>query len=117
MPTAPAFAGGKLHTQTTGLYFIEDVKGRKADIGHFFFGEQNSGDVWVPPAGLVQADALRGPISYNAPATPSAATAPLRPSLLLEIRLSPDMGFLQSLFDLAAMALAAASLRNRHATI
>ena len=58
-------------------------------------------------AGLVEADALHAPLSDNAPATPNAATAPFRLlPLFLEVRLSPDIGFLQSVSDLASMAFA-----------
>ena len=61
----------------------------------------------VPSAGLVEADALHAPLSDSAPATPNAATAPFRPPLLFEIRLSPDIGFLQLSFNaFASMALA-----------
>jgi len=52
----------------------------------------------APPVGLVEADALHAPLSDNAPATPKAATALFRLALLFEIRLSPDISFLQSLF-------------------
>ena len=55
----------------------------------------------ILPAELVEADALHAPLSDNAPATPNAATVPFRPLPLLEVRLSPDIGWLLLVLDTA----------------
>ena len=41
MPPAATMAGRKLHTRATGIFLVEDVEGREANVGNFFLTEQH----------------------------------------------------------------------------
>ena len=76
---APSASGSKPYAACSGIFLIEDIEGRQADVRYFLLSEDHRCGVLrrLSLAELIEADAP--PASDKAPATPNAVTTLPRP--------------------------------------